>query len=140
MRQHVWRWAWFQCSVWMAVIAVSPVDAGSDLPCVVKPRVVVAVGSPIPGLLTELSVDQGDVVKEGQVLATLESSLEQAEVDVAKAKAEMEAAITSTQVKAEFSHRKAGRARNLTSSSAIASNEFDEAETEQRVTEAAHLE
>jgi RND family efflux transporter MFP subunit len=124
----------------MAVVAVSPVNAGGDLSCVVKPRVVVAVGSPIPGLLTQLSVDQGDLVKEGQVLANIESSLEQAEVDVAKAKVEMEAAITSTQVKAEFSRRKAGRARNLTSSSAIASNEFDEAETEQRVTEAAHLE
>ena len=140
MKQHALRWVWVQCSVWMVVMAASPANAGSDLPCLVKPRVVVAVGSPIPGLLTQLSVDQGDMVKEGQVLAVLESSLEQAEVDVAKAKADMEAAITSTQVKAEFSNRKAGRARNLTSSSAIASNEFDEAETEQRVTEAAHLE
>ncbi|HKN86199.1 MAG TPA: efflux RND transporter periplasmic adaptor subunit [Nitrospiraceae bacterium] len=140
MRQYVWRWVWFQCSVWIAVIAVSVVNAGSDLPCMVKPRVVVAVGSPIPGLLMQLPVDQGDAVKEGQVLAILESSLEQTEVEVAKAKAEMEAAITSTQVKAAFSDRKAGRARNLSSSSAIASNEFDEAETEQRVTEAAHRE
>ena len=140
MKQHALRWVWVQCLVGMVVMAASPANAGSDLPCLVKPRVVVAVGSPIPGLLTQLSVDQGDMVKEGQVLAVLESSLEQAEVDVAKAKADMEAAITSTQVKAEFSNRKAGRARNLTSSSAIASNEFDEAETEQRVTEAAHLE
>lgn len=140
MIQQAIRSAWFQGSVWAAVLVASPVSADFDLPCLVKPRVVVAVGSPIPGLLTQLSADQGDTVKEGQVLATLESSLEQAEVDVAKAKAEMEAAITSTQVKAEFSNRKAGRARNLTSSSAIASNEFDEAETEQRVTEAAHLE
>jgi RND family efflux transporter MFP subunit len=121
-------------------MAASPVNAGADLPCLVKPRVVVAVGSPIPGLLTQLSVDQGDAVKEGQVLATLEASLEQTEVEVARAKAEMEASITSTQVKAEFSKRKVGRARNLTTSSAIASNEFDEAETEQRVTEAAHRE
>ena len=140
MRQHGWRWVWFQCSVWIAVIAVSTVNAGSDLPCMVKPRVVVAVGSPIPGLLMQLPVDQGDAVKEGQVLAVLESSLELKEVEGDKAKAEMEAAITSTQVKAAFSDRKAGRARNLSSSSAIASNEFDEAETEQRVTEAAHLE
>jgi RND family efflux transporter MFP subunit len=140
MKHYVWRWAWLQGSIWVALVAVSPVNAASDLPCMVKPRVVVAVGSPIPGLLTQLTVDQGNVVKEGQVLAVLESSLEQAEVEVAKAKADMEAAITSMQVKAEFSHRKAGRARNLSSSSAIASNEFDEAETEQRVTEAARLE
>ncbi|HET7058400.1 MAG TPA: efflux RND transporter periplasmic adaptor subunit [Nitrospiraceae bacterium] len=140
MTKQAFRWIGFIGSVWAAVFAATSVSAGVDLPCLVKPRVVVAVGSPIPGLLTQLSVDQGDGVREGQVLATLESSLEQTEVDVAKAKAEMEAAITSTQVKAEFSNRKAGRARNLTTSSAIASNEFDEAETEQRVMEAAHLE
>ena len=40
---------------------------------------------------------------------------------MAKAKAGDEAAITSTKVKAEFSQRKASRARNLTTSSAIAS-------------------
>jgi len=140
MAMQALRWIWCLGSVWAAVFSVTPVNASADLPCFVKPRVVVAVGSPIPGLLTQLSVDQGDAVKEGQVLAVLESSLEQMEVEVAKAKAEMEAAITSTQIKAEFSNRKAGRARHLTSSSAIASNEFDEAETEQRVTEAAHLE
>jgi len=128
------------CFVWGAVIVGGTAGAATDFPCLVKPKVIVAVGSPIPGLLTQLTVDQGDTVKEGQVLALLEASIEQTEVEVAKAKAEMEAAITSTQVKAEFSQRKASRARNLTTSSAIASNEFDEAETEQRVTEAAHRE
>lgn len=126
--------------VLMVMIGSSSAHAASDFPCFVKPKVIVAVGSPIPGLLTQLSVDQGDTVKEGQVLALLEASIEQTEMEVAKAKAEMEAAITSTQLKAEFSQRKATRARNLSTSSAIASNEFDEAETEQRVTEAAHRE
>lgn len=127
--------------IWAAVaISASPAGGATDFPCFVKPKVIVAVGSPIPGLLTQLSVDQGDTVKEGQVLAMLEASIEQTEMEVAKAKAEMEAAITSTQVKAEFSQRKASRARNLSTSSAIASNEFDEAETEQHVTEAAHRE
>jgi len=142
MRHHGsrWRWIWVPCFVWGAVIVGGTAGAATDFPCLVKPKVIVAVGSPIPGLLTQLTVDQGDTVKEGQVLALLEASIEQTEVEVAKAKAEMEAAITSTQVKAEFSQRKASRARNLTTSSAIASNEFDEAETEQRVTEAAHRE
>src|SRR5689334_1684095 len=99
MRQHTWGWGWVQWGVGMAIMAATPLHAGGDLPCIVKPRVVVAVGSPIGGLLAQLSADQGDMVKEGQVLAVLESTLEQAEVEVAEAKADMEAAITSTKAK-----------------------------------------
>ena len=128
----------------LLIMAVGPsaglVEAKSELPCLVKPHLTVTVGSPVVGVLSDVAVDQGDVVKEGDVLATIESSLEQAEVALAKAKAEMDGAEKSTRMKAEFSTRKSARARDLGKTSAIAHHELDEAETEERLAQVAHLE
>ncbi len=116
------------------------VEAKSELPCLVVPQVTLTIGTPVVGVLSSVAVTQGDVVKEGDVLATLESSLEQAEVALAKAKAEMEAAEKSTQMKAEFSLRKSARAKDLGKTSAMAQHEVDEAETEERLSRLAHME
>lgn len=115
-------------------------EAKSELPCLVVPQVTLTVGTPVVGVLNSVVVNQGDMVKEGDVLATLESSLEQAEVALAKAKAEMDAAEKSTQMKAEFSLRKSARAKDLGKTSAMAHHEVDEAETEERLAQVAHME
>lgn len=116
------------------------VEAKSELPCLVVPQVTLTVGTPVVGVLSSVVVNQGDVVKEGDVLATIESSLEQAEVALAKAKAEMDAAEKSTQMKAEFSLRKSVRAKDLGKTSAMAHHEVDEAETDERLAQVAHIE
>lgn len=116
------------------------VEAKSELPCLVVPQVTLTIGTPVVGVLSSVAVNQGDVVNEGDVLAALESSLEQAEVALAKAKAEMEAAEKSTQMKAEFSLRKSARAKDLGKTSAMAQHEVDEAETEERLSRLAHME
>ena len=122
------------------MLAIDASSLASDLPCLIKPDAMVVVGSPVAGILEQVTVEQGDLVQEGQVLAVLESSLEQSDVRVARAKADMDAAIKSTEVKTAFSRRKAARAKDLSKTSAIASHELDEAETEVLLAEAAHLE
>ena len=86
------------------------VEAKSELSCLVVPQVTLTIGTPVVGVLNSVAVNQGDVVKEGDILATLESSLEQAEVALAKAKAEMDAAEKSTQMKAEMCIRDSAQA------------------------------
>ncbi|WP_447979416.1 efflux RND transporter periplasmic adaptor subunit [Candidatus Nitrospira bockiana] len=114
--------------------------AGTTLPCLVKPQTVVTVGAPVVGVLKGLSVAPGDRVKQGDLLATLESSLEESEVALARAKAENQAAVKSAEERAAFAARKAARARELRKSSAIAQHELDEAETEERLAQDAHHE
>src|SRR5262245_53170365 len=58
-----------------------------ELDCLLEPRVTVKLGAAIPGLITDVLVDRGDVVKAGQVVAKLESSVEQSNVALARAKA-----------------------------------------------------
>lgn len=115
-------------------------DSSSGLRCLIKPYSIVALGAPVEGLVEKITVDQGDFVKEGQVLAMLESSREQAAVAAAQGKADMEAALRSSEVRVEFTARKVERARDLRKSNAIGQHELDEAETEQRLAEAAYLE
>jgi multidrug efflux pump subunit AcrA (membrane-fusion protein) len=44
------------------------VEAKSELPCLVVPQVTLTVGTPVVGVLSSVVVNQGDVVKEGDVL------------------------------------------------------------------------
>ncbi|MBS0159888.1 MAG: efflux RND transporter periplasmic adaptor subunit [Nitrospira sp.] len=130
------------CFITIAMMAsfTPKFSLAKELPCLVVPQVVLTIGTPVVGVLNSVAVTQGDVVKEGDVLATLESSLEQAEVALATAKHEMEAEEKTAQMKAEFSLRKSARAKNLGQKSAMAQHEVDEAETEERLSQLAYTE
>jgi RND family efflux transporter MFP subunit len=117
-------------------------DAASsgDVACVIKPSAEISIATPVEGLIQTMTVDRGDWVTKDQVLVTLESSLEEATVALAKAKAEAEAALKTSQVKIGFSGRKLERALELSKTTSIARHEVDEAETEKALAELSHLE
>lgn len=118
---------------------LGPSAWAADIPCLIKPSAEVAIGAPVDGAIATLLVEQGDVVTEGQIIATLESSREQAAMVVAKSKAELKAPLKASQEKAEFGKRKLLRAQDLRKSAAIGQQELDEAETEQRLADVAFL-
>jgi membrane fusion protein (multidrug efflux system) len=60
-----------------------------DFSCLIHPYVVITITSPVGGLLETVTVDRGDLVKEGQVIATLDTSVERATGSVAHAQAEL---------------------------------------------------
>ena len=122
--------------IWAEVVLAGP----SDLSCLIKPYAVVAVGAPVEGVLESVTVDRGDLVKQGQVLATLEASLEKATVGVAKAKADVESATKSSQTKFEFSVRKLERAEEMHKTASIARQELDEARAEKSLAEISKIE
>jgi RND family efflux transporter MFP subunit len=111
-----------------------------EMACVIKPYMEVSVGPPVEGIIQTVKVDRGDWVTKGQILVTLEASVEEATVALAKAKADAEATIKSTQAKVGFSTRKLERAMELYKSSSIAKHEVDEAQTEKVVAEMEYLE
>lgn len=129
--------------VWTAAVLAAgyvgwaaPVWA-ADLACLMKPSMEVSVAAPVEGIIQDVRVDRGDWVSKGQVIVTLEASVEKAAVDLAKAKADAEATIKSAQAKIAFSTRKLERAMDLYKSNSIASHELDEAQTEKVVAEMA---
>ena len=112
----------------------------SEIPCVIKPYLEVSVGPPVEGIIQAVKVDRGDWITKGQILVTLESSVEEATVAWAKAKADAEATIKSSQAKIGFSTRKLERAIDLYKTNSIAKHELDEAQTEKVVAEMAYQE
>lgn len=88
-----------------------------EFECLVTPYMEVKVSSAVPGVLADVTVDRGDVVKQGQILATLKSEVERANYDLAKARA-------------AFAARKVERNHELFRKQMISIHEKDEMETE----------
>lgn len=61
----------------------------ADLSCLIQPYVMITLVSPVAGILETVTVDRGDIVKEGQIVATLDTSVERATGSIAHAQAEL---------------------------------------------------
>ena len=123
----------------LCALTVPPVWA-AGMACVITPYDEISIGTPVEGLIQTVPVERGDWVTKGQVIVTLESSLEEATVALAKAKAEAEAVLKSSQVKVGFSSRKLERALDLLKTNSIAQYEVDEAQTEKALAEMSYRE
>lgn len=117
------------------VLLQVPIVHGETLDCLIKPNVVVNVSSAVEGILDTVTVDRGDLVKQGQVLARVESSAEQAMVAKQRARATMESPLKINKARLEWSTRQHSRSEGLYEKALIAADEMDEAETTKRLAE-----
>jgi len=97
--------------------------------CVLKPRELVHLGSPVPGLLATLTADRGDTVKRGQVVATLESSIEEVTLTLARARAANDAAIVGERAEFDMLRRKLDRTRPLAEQRIASQQTLEEVES-----------
>jgi RND family efflux transporter MFP subunit len=110
-----------------ALPKVAPVQSGNAgkklgdaMECLLEPHLVVSVGSPVEGTLSEILVDRGATVAKGQVVARLNSAVEAATVDLRAAQE-------------DFGKRKVARNEELFKKQLISANEKDELETQTRI-------
>jgi membrane fusion protein, multidrug efflux system len=89
----------------------------------IEPFLEVKIASQVQGIVEEVPVERGDLVKKGQIVARLRSGVERANVEQARAQV-------------EFSRRKLERNRELFAKEHISAHEKDEIETEIRKGEA----
>jgi membrane fusion protein (multidrug efflux system) len=88
----------------------------------IEPSEIVDVGSQVSGILEEISVERGDRIEKGQVIARLKSDIEEAALELAKARV-------------EFARRKVLRNEELYQKELISIHDKDEMETELRISE-----
>ena len=103
--------------VLLAMGAGASAVAEQRFECLVEPSLKVEISGAVSGILDEVLVDRGDQVETGQVLARLQSGLEQAQLDLARARL-------------EFATRKVQRNEELYRKQMISIHEKDEMETE----------
>ena len=93
---------------------------GDEMECLLEPFLIANVGSPVEGTLSQVLVDRGANVKRGQVVARLNSSVENATVTLRAAQE-------------EFGQRKVQRNADLFKKELISASEKDELETQTRL-------
>ena len=81
-------------------------EAGAEvlgsLDCVMEPHEIIDVASRVDGIVDELSVERGDFVEKGQVLAKLDSGVEEAAVAAARSRARARAELDANSISVDF--------------------------------------
>jgi RND family efflux transporter MFP subunit len=116
--------------------AGSTVARAGEFDCIIEPRQVLELRSPLEGLIERVNVDRGDFVTRGQELATLDTSVDRVQAEIAKHRSQMEGAISSWKSRGEQSAKKSSRMDELLQQNYISTQARDDAATEKLVAEA----
>lgn len=120
------------CLLIFAGVWVVPAGAEdySGYDCLIEPNSVVDVSTREDGVLEEIAVRRGDVIKKGQVLARLESNVETVAVSIARARAAMQSGVDSQKARVAYLKAQKGRIDSLFEKKAIPFHEKDKANTD----------
>lgn len=110
-----------------------PVKAAETIGCFIQPDDMVQVSTPVAGIVSEILVQRGDTVAQGQILARLDTEVDQISFDLAQARAEDQSTIEARQARLEFLEAQAARLTELADKKTVSPVARDEAISEARV-------
>ena len=108
-------------------------QASNDYGCLIQPYSSAEVAASAPGVLAEVRVDRGDEVRRGQVLAVLDTGVEQALLAAAKERASARAEVAAARATHQIATKKLERMQALNKLSYSARLEMELAEGELEV-------
>jgi RND family efflux transporter MFP subunit len=114
--------------------SVTIADGTETLDGVIEPFMTVELSSRIDGILETVSVDIGDSIVKHQVIAKLESEVELAALEYARAKASIDSDIRLQEVNLAYGRRQLNRIRELHEKKLSSFQDYDKVETEARLT------
>ncbi len=118
-----------------ALLGVASTAAAADFDCVIQPRQILEIRSPIEGLIERITVDRGSSVRKGQEIALIDTSVERALAEGAKFRSQMDGAIRAGESRVHFSKRKFARAKELARKDFIPAQQHDDALNERLIAE-----
>ncbi|MCU7842524.1 MAG: efflux RND transporter periplasmic adaptor subunit [Candidatus Thiodiazotropha sp. (ex Monitilora ramsayi)] len=113
---------------------LSLASAGMELDGVIEPFMSVELSSRIDGILESVEVDVGDTITRRQVVASLESEVEQAALAYARARASIKSEVRLQETSLAFGQRQLRRIQELHGKSLASYQDLDEIETETKLT------
>ncbi|MCB1897313.1 MAG: efflux RND transporter periplasmic adaptor subunit [Zoogloeaceae bacterium] len=118
--------------VWTAGVGAA---AAVPLGCLIMPEQQADIGTPVVGVVESVLVDRGDHVSKDQVLAVLQSRVEQASLEVAQRRARVAAELRSAEAGLELARSQFVRSQDLYDKQFISSQALDQARAELKVAE-----
>lgn len=117
----------FQTLTLCAALTLSGARAHSEtFDCVIGPALLVEIASPTGGLIQSIDVARGDLVTKGQILAQLDSGIEQTTVDLMREQAASTAEIEAQRARLRLAQSQAERTRSLVERKIAAQANLDE--------------
>jgi multidrug efflux pump subunit AcrA (membrane-fusion protein) len=120
----------------LALLFAATPALAAQYDCLMEPKQELKLAAPVQGVVSEVNVDRGDIVHKGQVLARLESDVEEATAQIAAVHAANETAIASGRARVEFLQRKMNRNEQLRPGNIVSFAVADEAAADEKVAEA----
>lgn len=105
----------------------------AEYDCLIEARQQVEIRSPVDAVIETVKVQRGDLIKKGQVIATLESGPERAALELAKSRAVMQGELKTAEARVDLAEKKMVRAEELYKQNFVSVNARDEAQAEFRV-------
>jgi RND family efflux transporter MFP subunit len=100
-----------------------------DQNCLVKPKQVIQLGSPVFGVLSKVFVDRADTVAAGQVVAKLDTSVEEAQLALDRFRADNTTQIEAARADLAWNERELARRKQLAGNMFSKANDIDEVTT-----------
>jgi RND family efflux transporter MFP subunit len=113
--------------------ATSMQTQAQSLDCLIQPHQIVQVGSAVPGVIERILAERGDIVRQGQVLVQLQSSVERANLALAQSRARIQGEVSAAEQSSDFAAREHKRASDLAQKNFVSQNYVDKAATEAQV-------
>ena len=104
----------------------------AEFDCLIEARQQVEIRSPVEAVIESVQVQRGDLVKKGQVIATLESGPERAALELARSRSTMQGELRAAEARVDLAQKKMLRAEELYKQNFVSVNARDEAEAEFR--------
>ena len=101
--------------------------------CVIHPSMEIRLSSATVGLLTDVPVERGEPVQQGQILARLESSVQEVELSLATLRASSNIELEIARARAELTETRGARIEELFARQVATEAQFEELQAERRL-------
>jgi len=106
-----------------------------DFDCMIEPAQVIEVRAPVVGILQQVHARRGDFIRKGDLLVTIESSVEQSAAETARFRGDAQGALLSAQNKLRAARDKAQRHQQLYDEEFVSAQARDDAVAEEKMAE-----
>ena len=100
----------------------------------------IQLGAPVDGILRTVEVERGDLIKKGQIIATLDADIERATLVIAAARTELKGMLQKHKARVAFTASKYAHDEKLHGKGLLSVDSLNESKTEKLLAEAGYLE